>query len=168
MKTVTYLFKVVKPNKSCLVNCSEVVCELVLNKLFWVLETWCSWRTEQLKRVGLARYCFISRDAFLLYVALWSVDSSGVTWQLPGIGPSSNWKNLGRVKLFWKAESCWKVIRSVTENELEYIELEPWKGFLWNWGTCRKRITLNVKCAGVELSSRNWRLSLACWRLCLH
>lgn len=28
-------------------------------------------------------------------------------------------KSWGRVKLFWKAESCWKVIPSITENELE-------------------------------------------------
>jgi len=65
---------------------------------------------------------------FCFYVALRSMDSS-VTRQLPGIDASSNWKNLGRVEPFQKAESYWEAIPSGTENELEYIELEPWKGF---------------------------------------
>lgn len=164
---VTYLFKVLNPNNPCLVSFIEVVCELVLNKFeYWKLgalgeqSSWSVWVLHAIVSFLEMPLCF--------YIALQSVDSSCVTWQFPGIDASSNRKKLGRVKLFWKAESCWKVIPSVTENELEQIELEPWKGFPWNWGACGKRIALNVRCAGIELSSRNWRLGLACCRLCLH
>lgn len=104
-----------------------VVCELVLSKVFWVTGNLVLLENRAIDMYGCCMLSFNFPRCLFAFIALGNVDSSGVTWQLPGTHVSPNWKNLGRLKLFWKEESYWK---QCYRKWVEYIELELWKGFL--------------------------------------